>query len=60
MSDVDPERTSDFNLKRFVWIFTLSDPYQMGQQLGQGGIVHPEEDRLFTTMELKRLQGLLG
>jgi len=30
----------------------------LGQQVGQGGICHPEEDRLFTINELSRLMGL--
>jgi DNA (cytosine-5)-methyltransferase 1 len=30
----------------------------MGQQMGRGGIHHPDENRVFTVMELKRLMGL--
>jgi DNA (cytosine-5)-methyltransferase 1 len=30
----------------------------MGQQAAAGGVYHPDEDRVFTVAELKRLTGL--
>jgi len=58
LSDVDPDWTSDFNLVRASWYHPSPTLTQMGQQGGRGGIHHPDEDRVFTTDELKRLMGL--
>jgi DNA-cytosine methyltransferase len=58
MSHNDPTWTSDFNLRRSSWDHPCPTITQMGQQIGQAGILHPSDDRFFTTMELKRLQGL--
>jgi DNA-cytosine methyltransferase len=58
LADVDPDWTSDFNLVRASWEHPSPTLTQMGQQGGRGGIHHPNEDRVFTTNELKRLMGL--
>ena len=58
LSHVDPDWTSDFNLVRASWYHPSPTLTQMGQQGGRGGIHHPDEDRVFTTDELKRLMGL--
>lgn len=58
LTDVDPDWTSDFNLVRASWEHPSPTLTQMGQQGGRGGIHHPNEDRVFTTDELKRLMGL--
>ena len=58
IDNVDPDWTSDFNLVRASWHHPSPTLTQMGQQGGRGGIHHPDEDRVFTTDELKRLMGL--
>jgi len=58
MNDVDPNWTSDFNLVRSSLEKPVPTLTQMGQQMGRGGVFHPSEDRVFTTLELKRLMGL--
>lgn len=58
IGNVDPDWTSDFNLVRASWDHPSPTLTQMGQQGGGGGIQHPDEDRVFTTDELKRLMGL--
>jgi len=58
LGDVDPDWTSDFNLDRASWYHPSPTLTQMGQQGGHGGVHHPDEDRVFTTDELKRLMGL--
>ena len=58
MNDLDPNWLSDFNLVRSSFKEPSPTLTQMGQQLGRGGIFHPNEDRLFTSDELKSLMGL--
>jgi len=58
VGNIDPDWTSDFNLVRASWDHPSPTLTQMGQQGGGGGIHHPDEDRVFTTDELKRLMGL--
>ena len=58
MSMVDSEWQSDFSLDRASWKQPCPTITSLGQQVGQGGICHPEEDRLFTISELGRLMGL--
>jgi DNA (cytosine-5)-methyltransferase 1 len=58
IGNIDPDWTSDFNLVRASWDHPSPTLTQMGQQGGGGGIHHPDEDRVFTTDELKRLMGL--
>lgn len=58
IDDVVQGWTSDFNLVRSSWNQPSPTLTQMGQQMGRGGIHHPDEDRVFTTLELKRLMGL--
>ena len=58
MSDLKKEWTSDFSLDRASWYRPSPTLTSLGQQLGRGGICHPEEDRLFTIKELIRLMSL--
>ena len=55
---VDSEWQSDFSLDRASWKQPCPTITSLGQQVGQGGICHPEEDRLFTISELGRLMGI--
>ena len=55
---IDKEWQSDFSLDRASWVRPCPTITSLGQQVGQGGICHPEEDRLFTINELSRLMGL--
>mgnify|MGYP003999197609 FL=1 len=48
----------DFNLVRSSWDKPCVTLTQLGQQIGQGGVHHPTENRMFTISELKRLTGL--
>ena len=43
---------------RASWFHPCPTITASGQQIGQGGICHPDEDRLFTVNELKRLMTL--
>ena len=58
LNHLEPSWTSDFNLTRASWDKPCPTLTQMGQQAGAGGIYHPDEDRVFTIAELKRLTGL--
>ena len=58
MSMLDDEWQSDFSLDRASWVQPSPPITSLGQQVGQGGICHPDEDRLFTIGELGRLMGL--
>ncbi|MDC0986910.1 DNA (cytosine-5-)-methyltransferase [Alphaproteobacteria bacterium] len=58
MSMLDKEWQSDFSLDRASWVRPCPTITSLGQQVGQGGICHPAEDRLFTINELSRLMGL--
>ena len=58
MSMLDKDWQSDFSLDRASWFHPCPTITSLGQQVGQGGICHPEEDRLFTINELSRLMGL--
>ena len=58
MSMLDREWQSDFSLDRASWVRPCPTITSLGQQVGQGGICHPDEDRLFTINELSRLMGL--
>ena len=58
LSDLKKEWTSDFSLDRASWERPSPTLTSLGQQLGRGGICHPQEDRLFTVNELCRLMGL--
>ncbi len=48
----------NFNLVRSSYDRPCVTLTQMGQQIGQGGVYHPTEDRLFTISELKRMTSL--
>jgi DNA (cytosine-5)-methyltransferase 1 len=56
--DVVPEWKSDFNLMRASWDQPCPTITATGAQLTRGGLYHPDENRLFTIAELKRLMGL--
>ena len=56
--DVVPEWKSDFNLIRASWDQPCPTITATGAQLTRGGLYHPDENRLFTIAELKRLMGL--
>ena len=58
LNHLEPSWTSDFNLTRASWDKPCPTLTQMGQQAAAGGIYHPNEDRVFTIAELKRLTGL--
>lgn len=58
MSHLKKDWNSDFSLDRASWDKPSPTLTSLGQQLGRGGICHPEEDRLFTVNELSRLMGL--
>jgi hypothetical protein len=58
MSMIDKQWQSDFSLDRASWVRPCPTITSLDQQVGQGGICHPEEDRLFTINELSRLMGL--
>ena len=58
MSMVDKDWQSDFSLDRASWVQPSPTITSLGQQVGQGGICHPDEDRLFTIGELGRLMGI--
>jgi len=58
LSHVDPDRISDFNLVRASWYHPSPTLSKMGQKGGRGGIHHTDEDRVFTTDEVKRLMGV--
>jgi len=49
---------SDFSLDRASWEMPSPTITSLGQMVGQGGIAHPDEDRLFTIKELGRLMGI--
>lgn len=57
ISDVNPDWHSDFSLTRACWDLPSPTITATGAG-GRGGIIHPEEDRLFSIAELKRLSGL--
>ena len=56
--DVDRKWSSDFNLLRASWDNPCPTITATGAKMGRGGIYHPEENRLFTIAELKRITGL--
>lgn len=58
LKDIDPDWISDFNLVRASWNKPCPTLTQTGQKGGRGDIYHPDEDRVFTTAELKRIMGL--
>jgi DNA (cytosine-5)-methyltransferase 1 len=58
MSMLKEDWHSDFSLDRASWNTPCPTITSLGQQVGQGGICHPNEDRLFTIKELSRLMGL--
>jgi len=58
MSDLNKDWTSDFSLDRASWERPSPTLTSLGQQIGRGGICHPQEDRVFTINELCRLTGL--
>ena len=55
---LNKEWRSDFSLDRASWEQPCPTITSLGQQTRQGGICHPEEDRLFTLNELGRLMSL--
>ena len=57
MIDVVPGWTSHFTLTRAAWDLPCQTITATGAQ-GRGGIHHPDENRVFTIAELKRLSGL--
>jgi DNA (cytosine-5)-methyltransferase 1 len=58
ISNIDPNWISDFNLVRPSINKPCPTLTQMGQQMGRGGVLHPNEDRVFTVNEMIRLMGL--
>lgn len=58
MSMIRDDWNSDFSLDRSSWDNPSPTITSLGQMVGQGGIAHPNEDRLFTIKELNRLMGL--
>ena len=58
MSMLNKDWHSDFSLDRASWDNPSPTITSLGQMVGQGGIAHPDEDRLFTIKELGRLMGV--
>jgi DNA (cytosine-5)-methyltransferase 1 len=59
ISDVDPNWTSDWSYIRSSWEKPCRTITQTGAQGGHGGgCIHPDENRVFTLGELKRIFGL--
>ena len=57
MPNVRADWTFDFSLSRASWHHPCPTITASGAA-GRGGVYHPEEDRIFTIKELKRLSGL--
>ncbi len=55
--NVDPSWRSDFSISRVAWDRPCPTITASGAQ-GRGGCYHPDENRIFTIAELKRLAGL--
>lgn len=55
--DIIPDWKTDFNLTRLCWDLPATTITATGAQ-GRGGLCHPEENRLLTINELKRLMGV--
>jgi DNA (cytosine-5)-methyltransferase 1 len=58
LNNVRPDWTSDFNSDRLSWDAPSRTITQLGAQTGRGGPYHPEEDRLLTIPELKRIMAV--
>ena len=58
LSMVREDWTSDFNSDRLSWDSPSTTITQLGAQTGRGGPYHPEEDRLLTIPELKRIMAV--
>ncbi len=57
ISDVRKDWKSDFNLTRMCWDLPAPTVTATGAQ-GRGGLCHPEENRLLTINEIKRLMAM--
>lgn len=55
--DIHPNWKTDFNLTRLSWDLPSPTITATGAQ-GRGGLCHPQENRLLTINELKRLMGM--
>jgi DNA (cytosine-5)-methyltransferase 1 len=55
--DTDPTYTSNFLLNRASWDHPSKTITATGAS-GRGGVLHPDEDRVFTIPELRRISGL--
>jgi DNA (cytosine-5)-methyltransferase 1 len=58
IKDMQSNWTSDFNLVRSSWDHPCPTITVMGAQLGRSSNFHPDENRVFTISELKRITGL--